>query len=54
MIKHPPAFTSTGAWFISMDNDLLAQSDDDYTNGLQAGWVSGYLARYTDGQTGSK
>lgn len=38
-----------GAWFISMDNDLLAQTDDGYTNGLQAGWVSGYLARYTDG-----
>lgn len=38
-----------GSWFLSVDNDLLAKSDDDYTNGLQAGWVSGYLADYADG-----
>jgi hypothetical protein len=38
-----------GTWFLSIDNDLLASSDDDYTSGIQAGWVSGYLASYSEG-----
>jgi hypothetical protein len=38
-----------GTWFLSVDNDSLAQSDDDYTNGIQFGWVSGYLESYDDG-----
>lgn len=39
----------TGSIVISWDNDLLANSDDHYTNGLQFGWVSGYLSDYADG-----
>lgn len=38
-----------GTWFFSVDNDILAKSDDDYTNGIQLGWVSGYLDKYRDG-----
>lgn len=39
----------TGSWFLSIDNDLIASSDDDYTSGVQAGWVSGYLDSYREG-----
>lgn len=38
-----------GTRFFSLDNDILASSDDDYTNGFQTGWVSGYLDSYSDG-----
>lgn len=38
-----------GTILASWDNDILAGSDDDYTNGLQVGWVSGYLKDYEDG-----
>ena len=38
-----------GTWFLSVDNDTFAQSDDHYTNGLQIGWVSGYLENFEDG-----
>lgn len=38
-----------GTWFLSVDNDTFAQSDDHYTNGLQLGWVSGYLDAFSDG-----
>lgn len=38
-----------GTWFFSLDNDALAQSDDDYTSGIQIGWVSGYLKSFTEG-----
>lgn len=38
-----------GTWFLSFDNDVIAQSDDDYTNGLQVGWASGYLESYLNG-----
>lgn len=38
-----------GTWFLSLDNDVIAQSDDDYTNGIQIGWASGYLESYLDG-----
>lgn len=38
-----------GTWFVSFDNDVIAQSDDDYTNGVQIGWASGYLETYSDG-----
>lgn len=39
----------SGTWFFSIDNDLLVSSDDDYTSGVQAGWVSGYLNSYGEG-----
>nr|WP_318942469.1 lipid A deacylase LpxR family protein [Marinobacter sp.] len=38
-----------GAWFLAVDNDTFAQSDDHYTNGLQLGWVSGYLKSFEEG-----
>lgn len=38
-----------GTWFLSVDNDTFAQSDDHYTNGLQIGWVSGYLEEFSEG-----
>lgn len=31
------ANTVDGTWFLSIDNDTFAQSDDHYTNGLQLG-----------------
>ena len=37
-----------GTWFVSIDNDSLANSDDDYTSGLQLGWVSGYLSDFNE------
>lgn len=39
----------SGTWFLSIDNDTFAQSDDHYTNGLQIGWVSGYLEQFDEG-----
>lgn len=41
-----------GTWFLSVDNDSFAQTDDHYTTGLQIGWVSGYLEKYEDGALG--
>ncbi len=38
-----------GTLFLSFDNDTFAKSDDDYTNGLQLGWVSGYLRDFHHG-----
>lgn len=38
-----------GTWFLSVDNDLFAGSDDHYTSGVQLGWVSGVLSDYGDG-----
>ncbi|MBJ7277839.1 lipid A deacylase LpxR family protein [Marinobacter salarius] len=43
------ADTVDGTWFLAIDNDTFAQSDDHYTNGLQLGWVSGYLQTYNEG-----
>lgn len=40
----------SGTWFLSIDNDSFAQTDDDYTNGVQIGWVSGYLERFQEGR----
>ncbi len=40
---------ASGTWFLSIDNDLLVSSDDDYTSGVQVGWVSGYLNSYREG-----
>ncbi|MGF2686451.1 lipid A deacylase LpxR family protein [Marinobacter sp. DUT-3] len=43
------ADSPNGTWFLSVDNDSFAQTDDHYTNGLQIGWVSGYLEKYEEG-----
>lgn len=38
-----------GTWFLSVDNDSFAGADDDYTSGVQIGWVSGYLEQFRGG-----
>ena len=43
------ADTIDGTWFLSVDNDTFAQSDDHYTNGVQFGWASGYLNEFREG-----
>ncbi len=50
MIAYESAAASDqrGIRFVSMDNDVFAQTDDHYTNGFQVGWVSGYLNDYKD------
>lgn len=47
----PAPAAVNGTWFCSIDNDLFVGSDDHYSSGVQAGWVSGYLTRYGDGPT---
>jgi hypothetical protein len=36
-----------GTIAVSWDNDVLGGTDDHYTNGVQIGWVSGYLDGFT-------
>lgn len=39
-----------GTWFLSVDNDVFAGTDDDYSSGVQIGWVPGYLDHFGQGR----
>ncbi|RME32867.1 MAG: lipid A deacylase LpxR family protein [Gammaproteobacteria bacterium] len=43
-----PATFRPGTFSIIFENDLFADRDENYTNGLQLGWVSGDLSAYRD------
>lgn len=43
------ASDSTGTIYLTLDNDLVAGSDDGYTNGFQVGYVSPARASFSDG-----
>lgn len=41
-----PSAPPRGAWTVTLENDVLTGSDNNYTNGLGVSWVSADAARY--------
>ncbi len=47
-LREEALFDPRGTWRFALDNDTFADSDDDYTSGVQVGWVSGYLGSFDE------